>query len=150
LRLIEENFQANPELENKMKIIFDKLEIARGTAFNESPYDLYIKGGKEIQVTQSLRAKTIKTNDRGNFETRISFRVRREHGSAEEAVAYALLHPAEVSRYSGNVMFLPEGDVISSKMLLKEAAVTSVNCNSIGASTYLRYEIVGGELCKMN
>lgn len=133
-----------------MKILFNKLEIARGAAFNESPYCLYIKGGMDVQITKALRAKTIKANDRGNLETRISFRVRREHTSAEGAPAYALLHPAEVSHYSGGIIFMPEGTTSLPKMVLKSGAIKCVDCNSIGASTYLRYEIVGGELCKMN
>jgi hypothetical protein len=60
-----------------MKISFGSLSLADGLEFCESPYDLKIQGQRQIQIAESIRGGEVKTFDRGNLQTHITFKVKK-------------------------------------------------------------------------
>jgi hypothetical protein len=107
--------------------------------------NITINGARLFQTVGSLRAEFVQHFDRFNQETVISFDTTREHATAEDAMAFALLHEDLVPR-QGLAEFTMQYGSKTIRRWLADAAVTAVASRAAGIVTFHSYELRGGEM----
>jgi hypothetical protein len=100
------------------------------------------------QVEPFLRALEQAVFDRGNDLTTVSFVVRREHDTVEDAELFILEHATELPG-SGLVMFEAAGATgAASRRYLWASKVTAHDASYKGRTTIHSYVILGGRIRK--
>lgn len=128
-----------------MKISIENIVLAKGHSHCEEPKDLNIQGSKELQVSSLLRAKEVMVYDRGNTKIIVTFRVARQHPSAEEALINTMAHTETVTSIHGNATFEIE-DSSNTSFHLTNASVRHVSSHINGVTSYHAYELIGSKI----
>jgi hypothetical protein len=125
-----------------MKIFFGDINLASGIEYGETPIDFKIFGQRAIQVLSTIRGEEAKAIDRGNLTTRLEFRVRKKHDTAEAAQNYAMRHASELRDLQTDLTIV--GEPSNTTYYLKNAVIASVESVSSGNVSEHFYKIVGG------
>lgn len=128
-----------------MKISIENIVLSHGNSKCEEPKDLKIQGSKELQVSHLLRAKEVMVFDRGNTKITVTFRVARQHSSADEALINTMTHTEAVTSIHGNATFDIEDDDFT-VFHLTNASVRNVSSHINGLTSYHAYEIIGSKI----
>jgi hypothetical protein len=126
-----------------MKISFGSFSLADGLEFRESPYDFKIQGQRQVQIAESIRGTEIKTFDRGNLQTQVTFKVKKKHDSSESAQAYALSHAAVLAQQIGPLTII--GEPSGTFYTLSDSSITRVESSSTHNISFHSYHVVGGK-----
>ena len=125
-----------------MKISIGTVELARGSDYNEQPYDFVINHVRQIQVPNILRAVSAKNYDRGNISTTLEFKVSRRHKDVESAQMYIIQHLSILSNLSSTLTLTEEPSLTSYSLVNAVISKTSSFCE--GAISTHFYKITGG------
>jgi hypothetical protein len=125
-----------------MKISFGDINLANGIEYGETPIDFKIFGQRAIQMLATVRSNEAKAVDRGNLTTRIEFRVRKKHDTAEAAQNYAIRHASELRDLQTELTIV--GKPSNTTYCLKNAVVSSVESTGNGNVSEHFYKIIGG------
>ncbi|MDR2812394.1 MAG: hypothetical protein LBB05_01200 [Puniceicoccales bacterium] len=125
-----------------MKIFFGDISLVGGIECGETPIDFKVLGQRTIQMLSTIRGSEAKAVDRGNLTTRLEFRVRKKHGTAEIAQHYAIRHASELRNLQSDLTIV--GEPSNTTYCLKNAVVSSVESVSNGNVSEHFYKIVGG------
>lgn len=128
-----------------MKICIEHIVLSQGNSKCEDPKDLKIQGSKELQVSPLLRAKEVMVFDRGNSKITVTFRVARQHPSADEALINTMTHTDAVTSIHGNAIFEIEDDN-NTVFRLTNASIKHVTSHINGVTSYHAYEIIGSKI----
>jgi hypothetical protein len=125
-----------------MRIFFGDINLASGIEYGETPIDFKIFGQRAIQMLSTIRGDEAKAVDRGNLTTRLEFRVRKKHDTAEAAQDYAIRHASELRDLETDLTIV--GEPSNTTYYLKNAVVSSVESTGNGNVSEHFYKIVGG------
>lgn len=128
-----------------MKILLENLVLARGAVHCEFPENFKIQGVKELQVVSLIRAKEVKIFDRGNSQITITFKVTRQHNTANEARLYVMEHTTTALALHGKAYFELE-DGASTCFALQDASVRHLSGHIDGLLSHYSYEIIGSKI----
>jgi len=98
------------------------------------------------QIAEFVRAAQVKTFDRKNRKTSISFSVAREHTTIRNCEAWILEHSTKLPN-SGLVTLQAKSDSgASSERYLQDAVLVVAESHYEGASSFHTYQIIGGDI----
>ena len=132
-----------------MKITLNSYPLAGGKANNELPSHFSIRGKRQIQILQAIRAQAVQTINRGNLQTQITFVVGRRHKSQQEAERYALTHASSLMQAGGTLCIELE-DKGQRSFQLDNASLENIDVRYHGNASYTTYNILGGLLHEKN
>jgi hypothetical protein len=127
-----------------MKITFGNTILANGIDGNEMPIDFKIFEQRSIQITSTIRGEAVRAIDRGNCHTRIEFRIRKKHTSAEAAQNYILSHSSGLHDLETGLTIIgePSGAIYH----LNHAVISHIESTSNGNTSEHFYRITGGNI----
>lgn len=128
-----------------MKIQLENIVLSRGIHFCECPEHFKIQGIKEIQIVSLLRAKEVKIFDRGNSQITITFKISRQHSSANSALTHVMQHIVAIIGVHGNAYFDLE-DTAQTCFSLQNATIRQLSFYIDGLTSYHSYEIIGSKI----
>lgn len=128
-----------------MKISIENIILSKGNSHCEEPKDLKIQGSKELQVSSLFRAKEVVVFDRGNMKITVTFRIARQHASADEALIHTMTHTESATSIHGKATFEIE-DESNTVFHLTNASVKHVSSHINGVTSYHAYEIIGSKI----
>lgn len=109
-----------------------------------------VNGERQLEVRRLFRATHVSLFDRGNRATVLAFDTKRIHEDPFEAIVWAMDHMEEVP-IIGLVELTISWDGQVAKRWLQDAGVDLVGLpRQLGASTWQRYQITGGQILKAN
>ena len=132
-----------------MKITLNSHILAGGKSNNEFPSHFNIRGKRQIQILQAIRATAIQTINRGNLQTQITFEVGRRHPSQQDSEQYALTHASSLIQASGTLLIELE-DPNNRTFQLENASLEDIEVRYQGNASYTTYTILGGKLCEIH
>jgi hypothetical protein len=125
-----------------MEIFLGDIHLANGIEYGEMPIDFKVFGQRTIQLLSTIRGNEAKAIDRGNLTTRLEFRVRKKHDTAEAAQHYVIRHASELRDLQTDLTIV--GEPSNMTYYLKNAVISSVESSSNGNVSEHFYKIVGG------
>lgn len=125
-----------------MRITFDSVPICDGG--NDSPVGLEIDGIRQVEVVNLPRAATVKTFDRENKETRITFERHVEESSFIAAQNRMLTENVNLPR-KGDLVITNQDGYQYAQFTLEGASLQRVRSRQRGVTVVTTYEFIGGE-----
>lgn len=97
-----------------------------------------------VQVSALFRARAVKSYDRGNLQTTISFSTTRKFSDAAEAMAWGHDHELDYPREGTVVVEGQRGNGSVIARYMKDAVVSPPEIQYLGATLIIFYTITGG------
>jgi hypothetical protein len=126
-----------------MRITFDSIPICNGGS--DSPVNMEVDGSRIVEVVDLPRAAAVKTFDRWNKETRITFERHVTESSYLAAQNRILTEHVNLPR-KGDLVIVGEDGYQYQEFVLEGASLPRVRSKQHGVTVITTYEFVGGEI----
>lgn len=112
----------------------------------DEPGDLRVTSRPIVQIAQGLRWDAIKTFDRRNTQTEITFTITKTHATTMAAEKFALEYRSQIPRRGNVTMTMAVGQSLGSVRQLLDASIDMQTTAIIGVTTFHQFTIIGGEV----